>query len=183
MPDIMFLTLNEVVSQEEIGSTTRNSFHKTQKKYTEKQQYSVVTVRSHLRKKRGKGRKKNKHVSSTPGKHMRTMDIASFREISRIERADNEMLRASIASNITKEACKKKTSQLWNGFWKNAVRMEGRKNKNTKTVVQSKDEKKKKVPTYEEVDDMDDIPISKLLLHESLSFWESLQQHRTKTKY
>ena len=82
-------------------------------------------------------------------------------------------------------ACKKKTLQLWNGFWQNAVQMESQKNKNLLTVVQSKEEKKKKKLKSAEVEeeDIDNIPISQILLHLCLSFWELWQKHWTKTKY
>ena len=76
MPNVMFQTLDEVRSQAQSGVTTRKSFHNTQQKFTEKHQCSVVAVGSHLQKKQGKVGKKDKCLSSAPGKHMRTMDRA-----------------------------------------------------------------------------------------------------------
>ena len=98
---------------------------------------------------------------------MRPMDIASFKEITRTERADNEMLRASKLSSIAKIAGKKKTSQLWNGFWKNAIRMESQKHRNVLAVVQSKEAMVKKKLNSEETqeEDMDNVPISNPLHH------------------
>ena len=129
-------------------------------------QLSLVTVWSHLRKKRGRGRKTKKRKCAS-GKPFRPMDIASFKEIARIERTDNEMLRASKSSSIAKIASKKKTSQLWNGFWKNAIRMESQKHRNVLPVVQSKEAMAKKKLNSEETqeEDMDNVPISNLLHH------------------
>ena len=106
--------------------STTHALHKTNKKSAMTHQSSLVTVQSHLRKKRGRGRKTNKQTCAS-SKRMCQMDIVSFKEITCTERADNKMLRASKLSSIAKITSKKKTSQLWNGFWKNAIRMESQK--------------------------------------------------------
>jgi len=146
-----------------IGVSTTHALHETNEKSAKTHQSSLVTVWSHLCKKRGRGRKTNKPTC----KRMHPMDIASFKEITRMERADNEMLRASKSSSITKIAGKKKTSQLWNGFWKNAIRMESQKHRNVLAVVQSKEAMAKKKLNSEETqeEDVDNVPISKSLNH------------------
>ena len=143
--------------------STTHALHKTNEKSAMTHQSSLVTVRSHLRKKRGRGRKTNKRKCAS-GKPFLPMDIASFKEITRMERADNKMLRASKLSSIAKIASKKKTSQLWNGFWKNAIRMESQKHRNV--LAESKEAMLKKKPNSEETqEDMDNVPISKSLHH------------------
>jgi len=71
----------------------------------------------------------------------RAMDVASFREILRIQRLDND------AFSEKHVACcqqRQSTSDEWNGFWTKAAKMEEKKKRKPLTVVQSKERRKKK---------------------------------------
>ena len=51
------------------------------------------------------------------------MDVASFREISRIQQLENEMLKALKVSSRND----KQTKEIWSGFWSKASKMETKK--------------------------------------------------------
>ena len=103
---------------------------------------SFVPVRSHLRKMPGSGSNKKKcHVDS---KGDRTMDVASFREILRIQRLDNDEF---LSQNRDTVGRRQKTSEEWNGFWSKAVKVEQKKRRKPLTVVESEDRRKKKAMT------------------------------------
>ena len=99
---------------------------------------SLVTVRSHERKMpRSSIKGKKKAIDKKVG---RMMDVASFREMSRIQSLDN----AEFEHDADAESKKKATSEKWNGFWSRAAKMEGKKKRKPLTVVQSKHRRKKK---------------------------------------
>ena len=122
-------------------------------------QSSLVTVRSHLRKmpssKKIKKKRSPKHPTSNV-KKSRSMDVASFREISRIQRLENEMLKALKASSRNDN----QTKEIWSGFWSKASKMETKKKRKPLGVIQSKARVKGQVAKAIE---NDDIPIARLL--------------------
>ena len=64
------------------------------------------------------------------------MDIASFREIRRIQEIDNEEIKAA------KSPCNNQVAvDEWRGFWSMAATMEKKKKRKPLTVIQSKEEK------------------------------------------
>ena len=84
------------------------------------------------------------------------MDVASFREISRIQRLENETLK-TIKASSRKDS---QTKEIWSGFWSKAAKMEIKKKRKPIGAIQSKARvnKKKKEQT-----ENDDIPIARLL--------------------
>ena len=84
------------------------------------------------------------------------MDVASFREISRIQRLENEMLKALKASSRNDN----QTKEIWSGFWSKASKMETKKKRKPLGVIQSKARVKGQVAKAIE---NDDIPIARLL--------------------
>ena len=79
---------------------------------------SLIFVRCRVQKKKGY----SKHPTSDI-KHIRTMDVASFREISRIQRLENETLK-TIKASSRKDS---QTKEIWSGFWSKAAKMEIKK--------------------------------------------------------
>ena len=71
------------------------------------------------------------------------MDVASFREILRIQQLDND----EFAQNCDNGQQRRKTSEEWNGFWSKAVKVEQKKRRKPLTVVKSEDGRKKKAMT------------------------------------
>ena len=69
------------------------------------------------------------------------MDVASFREILRIQRLDNDEFSQK---HVTSSQRRQTTSDEWNGFWTKAAKMEEKKKRKPLTVVQSKERRKKK---------------------------------------
>ena len=103
-----------------------------------KEKSPLVEVRAHHRKMPSsvsKGKKK------CVIKGDRAMDVASFREILRIHRLDNDEF------SQNRDTChhRQKTSDEWNGFWSKAAKVERKKKRKPLTVVQSKEKKKKKL--------------------------------------
>ena len=99
---------------------------------------SLVMVRSHYRKvpqsKKIVKTKKKTTVKQTRGR--RSMDIASFREIRRIQDIENEKFKAA------KSRCNNQVAvDEWKGFWSMAATMEKKKKRKPLTVIQSKEEK------------------------------------------
>ena len=126
---------------------------------------SLVTVRSHLRT-MPCSKKKNKKLS--PANHLsnikktRCMDVASFREISRIQRLENETLKALKASSRNES----QTKEIWSGFWSRAAKMESKKKRKPLGIIQSRKRrtnKKKKTQEAQPIEKVDDIPIARLL--------------------
>ena len=80
---------------------------------------------------------------------IRVMDIASHREIQRIQRLDNEKLAKT--SEYAEEQ-KRKASNEWNGFWSSATKMERKKRRKSLTVVEAKERKKemRRVKEYQQ---------------------------------
>ena len=126
-----------------------------------KNQSSLVTVKSHLRTMPRSKKKKgySKHRTSDI-KHIRTMDVASFREISRIQRLENETLK-TIKASSRKDS---QTKEIWSGFWSKAAKMEIKKKRKPIGAIQSKARvnKKKKGQVAKQTEN-DDIPIARLL--------------------
>ena len=89
------------------------------------------------------------------------MDVASFREISCIQRLENETLKALKVSSSTESQTKK----IWSGFWTRAAKMESKKKRKSLSIVQSKERKIKKTKgqVLEPMEKNDDIPIACLL--------------------
>ena len=75
--------------------------------------------------------KKKTKQKETRGR--RSIDIASFKEIRRIQQLENEVLKA------TKSSCSQAAVDEWNGFWSMASTMEKKKKRKPLTVVQSKE--------------------------------------------
>ena len=103
---------------------------------------SLVTVRSHQRKMPGSSKKKRSTPKSKIRKNLLadfkrvgTMDVASFREISRIQSVENETFKALKASSGSAGS---RNKQMWNGFWSMAAKMESKKKRKPFTVIQSK---------------------------------------------
>ena len=69
------------------------------------------------------------------------MDVASFREILRIQWLHNDELSQK---QVTCCQQQQTTSDEWNGFWTKAAKMEEKKKRKPLTVVQSKERRKKK---------------------------------------
>ena len=70
------------------------------------------------------------------------MDMASFREILRIQRLDNEKLSQNGKKNSGQH--NQETVEEWNGFWSRAVKMQNKKRKRSLTVAESKARRKRK---------------------------------------
>ena len=70
---------------------------------------------------------------------IRGMDVASHREMQRIQRLDNEKL-AKTSEHAEEQ--KRKASNEWNGFWSTATKMEKKKRRKSLTVVEAKARKK-----------------------------------------
>ena len=101
---------------------------------------ALVTVRSHHRKMPGSSKKQRSTPKSKIRKNLLadfkrvgTMDVASFREISRIQSVENETFKALKASSSRNESKK-----IWKGFWSMAAKMESKKKRKPFTVIQSK---------------------------------------------
>ena len=62
------------------------------------------------------------------------MDVASFREISRIQRLENETLK-TIKASSRKDS---QTKEIWSGFWSKAAKMEIKKKRKPIGAIQSK---------------------------------------------
>ena len=108
-----------------------------------REQASLISVRSHQRKmprSSSKGKKKN-----VINKVDRAMDVASFREILRIQRLDNDEFSQNRDTGQRRQ--KSKTSEEWNGFWSKAAKAERKKRRKPLTVVESKEKRKKKAMT------------------------------------
>ena len=71
------------------------------------------------------------------------MDVASFREILRIQRLDHD----EFSKNHDTGRHGQKTSEEWNGFWSKAVKVEQKKRRKPLTVIESKNRRKKKART------------------------------------
>ena len=106
---------------------------------------SLVTVRSHHRKMPGSSKKQRSTPKSKIRKNLLadfkrvgTMDVASFREISRIQSVENETFKALKASSGSTGS---RNKQMWNGFWSMAAKMESKKKRKPFTVIQSKKKK------------------------------------------
>ena len=97
-------------------------------------QPSLVIVKSHVRSMPSFGKKKKKR--SSINYQNRTMDVASFREISRIQHHENQTMKALKASSST---LNDKNKEIWSGFWSMAAKMESKKKR-----MQSKMDLKKK---------------------------------------
>ena len=109
---------------------------------------SLVTVRSHQRKMPGSSKKKRSTPKSKIRKNLLadfkrvgTMDVASFREISRIQSVENETFKALKASSGSTGS---RNKQIWNGFWSMAAKMESKKKRKPFTVIQSKEKRLRK---------------------------------------
>ena len=124
---------------------------------------SLVTVRSHQRKMPGSSKKKRSTPKSKIRKNLLadfkrvgTMDVASFREISRIQSVENETFKALKASSGSTGS---RNKQIWNGFWSMAAKMESKKKRKPFTVIQSKKKKTKKTNSQvvQPMEKMDDV--------------------------
>ena len=80
---------------------------------------------------------KKNHVN---GKGDQTMDVASFREILRIQQLDNDEFSRKHDTGQRRQ----KTSEEWNGFWSKAVKVERKKRRKPLTVIESNERRKKK---------------------------------------
>jgi len=115
---------------------------------------SLVMVRSHYRKAprtkkifHSNGRKREKRKTMTKLTRVaRSMDIASFKEIMRVQKLENEEFKA--AQSPRNQA----TVDEWNGFWSMAATMEKKKKRRPLTVMQSKEKKLKKYGRSHHVD-------------------------------
>ena len=118
---------------------------------------SLVTVRSHKRNVPGSS-KKNKAKNNLGVFKARAcnMDVATFREISCLQKSNNDILKAK---KVRKHDRKRRTSDEWNGFWSRAVELERKKRRKPLTVSASNEQKKKKAMKM----NTDDNPLSNLL--------------------
>ena len=108
---------------------------------------SLVMVRSHYRKvpqskKIFKTNVQKKKTMPKETRGRRSMDIASFKEIRRIQQLENEALKA------IKSPCNQAAVDEWNGFWSMASTMEKKKKKKPLTVIQSKEKKLEKARSH-----------------------------------
>ena len=89
------------------------------------------------------------------------MDVASFQEISRIQRLENESLKALKALSRNDS----QTKEIWRGFWSRAAKMESKKKRKPLGIIQSKGRKNKKEKgqVTKPIETEDDIPIARLL--------------------
>ena len=89
------------------------------------------------------------------------MDVASFREISRIQRLENETLK-TIKASSRKDS---QTKEIWSGFWSRAAKMESKKKRKPLGNIQSRKgtTSKKKKAQAQPKEKEDDIPIAHLL--------------------
>ena len=95
------------------------------------------------------------------------MDVASFREILRIQRLDkDEFVQNCVAGSQRRQ----KTCEEWNRFWSKAARVEKKKRKKPLTVIESKERRNKKAMT-EVIQQMSDLrPVAHLLDNPNLPF-------------
>ena len=101
---------------------------------------NTVTVCSHQRKLPRSGSKGKRKEDNA--KVVGAMDVASFREILRIQRLDNEKLSQNGKNSGQHN---QETVEEWNGFWSRAVKMQSKKRKRSLTVAESKARRKRKV--------------------------------------
>ena len=89
------------------------------------------------------------------------MDVASFREISRIQRLENQMLKA-LKSSSQNDGQRK---EIWSSFWSRAAKMESKKKRKPLGNIQSRKGRtnKKKKAQAQPKEKEDDIPIARLL--------------------
>ena len=112
-----------------------------------------ISGRCHLPKKIKK--RSPKHPTSNV-KKSRSMDVASFREISRIQRLENEMLKALKASSRNDN----QTKEIWSGFGQRHQKWKLKKKRKPLGVIQSKARVKGQVAKAVE---NNNIPIARLL--------------------
>ena len=95
----------------------------------------LVTVRSQQRAMpRSCKKRKAKRNSETYIARACKMDVASYREISRIQKLDNDKLKA----NVVRQVQQKRASDEWKGFWSRAVTSGRKKIKKKKDCSQVK---------------------------------------------
>jgi len=105
------------------------------------------------------------------------MDVASYREISRIQKLDNDKLKA----NIVRQVQQKRASDEWKGFWSRAVTSGRKKKKKTLTVAKSREWKEKEMIARErniikkvsQKVNEDDMPLASFLLDDVHARMES----------
>ena len=103
-------------------------------------QQKMVSVCSHQRQMPCSGRSGPKHNGKI--KCHRGMDVASFREIQRIQRLDNDEF---FQNRVAGGQCRQKTHEEWNRFWSKAAKVERKKRKKPLTVSECKERRKKKL--------------------------------------
>ena len=80
------------------------------------------------------------------------MDVASFREILRIQQLDNDEFSRKHDTGQRRQ----QTSEEWNGFWSKAVQVEQKKRRKPLTVIESNERrgKKARAQIVKQFDDM-----------------------------
>ena len=106
----------------------------------------LVTVRSHQRAMpRSSKKKMAKKNSEAYIARTCKMDVASFREISRIQKLENKKMKANVVGQVQR----KRALDEWKDFWSRAVISGRKKRKKTITVAKSRELKEKELIAWE----------------------------------